>query len=242
MRDFLVRTGIDPSGVVVEGRSRSTYENAVECGKLLRARGLRRVILVTEASHMDRAVRCFRKQGIDAIPSACRYRATELNLSPLGWLHGQSAFISAQASDTSVYVVTRHGPRFVSILLPQPITSGFLSPDGRWIAFTAPASCTYCTLDIFDLQEHTLWNGPSGIARETSIVWSNDSRALVTELTNTLATVDPDSHNLSRYSQPAGLGSVWMHPLRATLGDTMLTLTDRTTGAVFPANKLAGSQ
>src|SRR4051794_2967670 len=30
MRDFLVRTGIDPSGVVVEGRSRSTYENAVE--------------------------------------------------------------------------------------------------------------------------------------------------------------------------------------------------------------------
>jgi uncharacterized SAM-binding protein YcdF (DUF218 family) len=28
---------------------------------------------VTDGSHLDRAVRCFRKQGIDPVPCGCRY-------------------------------------------------------------------------------------------------------------------------------------------------------------------------
>src|SRR5262249_58289118 len=67
-----------PEDVTTEEASRTTYENAVECSKLLGQRGVHKVVLVTEAVHMFRAERCFRKQGVEAVPSACNHRATEL--------------------------------------------------------------------------------------------------------------------------------------------------------------------
>jgi uncharacterized SAM-binding protein YcdF (DUF218 family) len=76
MKEFLVGLGVKDEDVIVEGRSRTTYENAVETGKILRARGYDTIVLVTDATHLPRAVRCFRKQGLIVIPSGCRYRAT----------------------------------------------------------------------------------------------------------------------------------------------------------------------
>jgi uncharacterized SAM-binding protein YcdF (DUF218 family) len=76
MRDFLVQLGVPASDVIVEDRSRTTWENAVESSKLLEARGIRKIVLVTDAAHLFRAVRCFRKQGLDVVGCGCRYRAT----------------------------------------------------------------------------------------------------------------------------------------------------------------------
>jgi uncharacterized SAM-binding protein YcdF (DUF218 family) len=76
MRDFLVQLGVSASDVIVEDRSRTTWENAVESQKLLDPRGIHRVVLITDAAHLFRAVRCFRKQGLDVVPCGCRYRAT----------------------------------------------------------------------------------------------------------------------------------------------------------------------
>jgi uncharacterized SAM-binding protein YcdF (DUF218 family) len=75
MRDCLVQRGVAPADLVVEAESRSTYENAVECRRLLEDRGIRKVVLVTEASHLRRAVGCFRRQGLEVVPCGCRYRA-----------------------------------------------------------------------------------------------------------------------------------------------------------------------
>jgi uncharacterized SAM-binding protein YcdF (DUF218 family) len=91
MRDFLLAMKINPSDILVEGRSRTTGENAAECSQVLRGLGIRKVILVTDAAHMHRAVRCFRKQGIEVIPSACRHRATQFNPSLLGFLPSATA-------------------------------------------------------------------------------------------------------------------------------------------------------
>jgi uncharacterized SAM-binding protein YcdF (DUF218 family) len=77
MRDFLVRMGVRESDVIVEPGSQTTYLSAVACHKLLEEQGLRKVVLVTEAVHMYRSLRCFRKQGIEAVPSACHHEATE---------------------------------------------------------------------------------------------------------------------------------------------------------------------
>jgi uncharacterized SAM-binding protein YcdF (DUF218 family) len=79
MRDFLVEMGVPASDVILEDRSRDTFENGVECARLLPERGIKRVILVTEAMHLARAVGVFRKQGIEPIPSGCNYRATEFD-------------------------------------------------------------------------------------------------------------------------------------------------------------------
>jgi uncharacterized SAM-binding protein YcdF (DUF218 family) len=73
MRDFLVRRGVKPEDLTVEKRSETTYENAVECAKILRERGVSHIMLVTDAKHLWRATLCFRRQGIEVAPSACNF-------------------------------------------------------------------------------------------------------------------------------------------------------------------------
>ena len=63
----------------VEGRSSNTYGNAVETAHLLMPKGMRRIVLVTEAFHMPRAVGCFRKQGFEVLPAAASYRTLQLH-------------------------------------------------------------------------------------------------------------------------------------------------------------------
>jgi uncharacterized SAM-binding protein YcdF (DUF218 family) len=81
MSEFLVRLGVDSRDLVVENRSRTTYENAVESGKLLAARGIHRIALVTTAAHLPRAAACFRRQGFDVFPCGCHYRANDFRWS-----------------------------------------------------------------------------------------------------------------------------------------------------------------
>jgi uncharacterized SAM-binding protein YcdF (DUF218 family) len=76
MRELLLEMGVPGADMVLETGSRNTSENAAESCRLLAARGARRVVLVTDASHMTRAVRCFEKQGVRPVPSPCNYRAT----------------------------------------------------------------------------------------------------------------------------------------------------------------------
>lgn len=82
MRDYLVEAGVPAGDILVEGRSQTTYENAVESAKLLHERGIQTVILVTDAVHMPRAVRVFRAQGLKVVPSACNHRATGFHFKP----------------------------------------------------------------------------------------------------------------------------------------------------------------
>lgn len=56
-----------------EARSRTTYENAVETGRLLGART--RIALVTSALHMPRAMAVFSRQGFHATPFPCGFLA-----------------------------------------------------------------------------------------------------------------------------------------------------------------------
>ena len=67
--ELLVEWGVDDDGIVVEGASRNTYENAKETKRILLERDINTVLLVTSAMHMRRALSTFRSAGIDAIPS-----------------------------------------------------------------------------------------------------------------------------------------------------------------------------
>jgi len=86
MRDFLVQLGVKPSDILVEDNSRSTYENAVESQKLLDKLGVTRIVLITDATHMPRAVRCFRRQGLEVIPAACNHHANYFQLKAYDFL------------------------------------------------------------------------------------------------------------------------------------------------------------
>jgi uncharacterized SAM-binding protein YcdF (DUF218 family) len=91
MRDSLVGLGVRPADVIVEDVSRTTYENAVECGRLLRQHRLTRVVLVTDAVDLYRAVLCFRKQGVEPVPSASWYRAGGFVWEPVTFLPSPGA-------------------------------------------------------------------------------------------------------------------------------------------------------
>lgn len=91
MRDFLVQLGVRESDVLVEDASRTTYENAVESVKVLKARGLHRALLVTDAVDLFRAARCFHKQGAEPIASASWYRAARLEGSWFDYLPSPAA-------------------------------------------------------------------------------------------------------------------------------------------------------
>jgi uncharacterized SAM-binding protein YcdF (DUF218 family) len=76
MRDFLVRLGVNASDVVIEDQASTTYESATETRRILERLQARQALLVTEAVHMPRSLRSFRKQGVDVVPAACHHRAT----------------------------------------------------------------------------------------------------------------------------------------------------------------------
>lgn len=73
MYTTLVGLGVASDDIVVEDKSTSTYENAVESKRILERLERRRIVLVTDASHMPRAAACFRHVGVEVIESPCRF-------------------------------------------------------------------------------------------------------------------------------------------------------------------------
>jgi uncharacterized SAM-binding protein YcdF (DUF218 family) len=73
-RELLREWGVPADRIVIEGESRNTYENALETKRLLEARGLRKVLLVTSARHMPRALGLFQGAAIDAVPAPTDFR------------------------------------------------------------------------------------------------------------------------------------------------------------------------
>src|SRR5688572_12031838 len=91
MKRELESEGVPSTMISTEEESRSTYENAALTADLLRQRGISRIALVTEAYHMLRSERSFRKQGLTVIPAPCNRRTLELQRSLAGFLPSAKA-------------------------------------------------------------------------------------------------------------------------------------------------------
>lgn len=86
MHDFLIGQGVRESDLLVEDRSRTTYENAACTGDLLSRRGIENIVVVTSASHMRRGEGCFRALGFKVTPSACDYHTAAFPWSLSGFV------------------------------------------------------------------------------------------------------------------------------------------------------------
>ncbi|WP_415771612.1 YdcF family protein [Pseudomonas sp. LB3P38] len=79
----------DDFGVAVrwqEGRSRTTRENAEFSAEVLLPEGIKRVVVVTQAWHMPRAVWSFKKAGFEVVPAPVGFLGVD-NARPLGgWM------------------------------------------------------------------------------------------------------------------------------------------------------------
>ncbi len=73
MSQIIETMGVSPSAVVEESSSRNTYENATAVKMILTNRKIHRILLVTSAFHMPRALALFRNLGIETIPAPCDF-------------------------------------------------------------------------------------------------------------------------------------------------------------------------
>lgn len=65
-RDAAIRCGVPETDVIALSKSRNTFENAVEFREFLSGQPEDdSLLLITSASHMPRALACFRKQGLE---------------------------------------------------------------------------------------------------------------------------------------------------------------------------------
>lgn len=71
----LEKWGIDQSRLVVEDRARNTRENAEFTKQIVDAHGFKRLLMITSAEHMPRALDCFHKVGLDPDTLPVDYRS-----------------------------------------------------------------------------------------------------------------------------------------------------------------------
>ncbi|MBK1702336.1 YdcF family protein [Thiococcus pfennigii] len=95
MRGLLTALGVPEEVQLSEDRSRNTRENALYSAELIRAQGFERVLLVTSALHMPRALATFRAVGIDAIPLPADFEVMPEPSHPLRWMPDAQALVDS---------------------------------------------------------------------------------------------------------------------------------------------------
>ena len=70
IRDIVIDEGISLDRIILDERSTSTLESAINCSEILTRSGWSSAIVVSDRFHLFRAVLLFRRLGINAIPSA----------------------------------------------------------------------------------------------------------------------------------------------------------------------------
>jgi len=106
--------GIAKDRIILEDRSRNTRENALYTKEIVKERGFERVLVLTSAFHMPRALDCFRAVDlpVDALPVDYRARVN----APVGfdvlprayWLHVTAA-MTRELFGRLVYRVQGYG-------------------------------------------------------------------------------------------------------------------------------------
>ena len=84
---FLTESGIPQDDILIDKKARNTYENALYSKEILEKHHLadRRIILITSAFHMNRAMACYQKQGIEAIGYPVDFRSSLMSWD-ISWL------------------------------------------------------------------------------------------------------------------------------------------------------------
>ncbi len=99
MAKLVEALGVPKTAIIEDPTSRNTYENAVNVQKILRARQINRVLLVTSAMHMPRSIAIFRKVGIEAIPAPTDFLVADGDLEGSSSLEAKLLSLPPEASN-----------------------------------------------------------------------------------------------------------------------------------------------
>lgn len=76
MKELLMAFGVPAEDIVLENRSRNTYENALYVREIADTQQFNQILLVTSGLHMPRSVAIFERQGFEVIPAPVDFLAT----------------------------------------------------------------------------------------------------------------------------------------------------------------------
>lgn len=72
-RELMVDLGVPSNDIIIEGRSRTTEENARFTKDIMGKNGYKKAVLITSATHMKRSKYIFEKYGVKVIPAPTGY-------------------------------------------------------------------------------------------------------------------------------------------------------------------------
>jgi uncharacterized SAM-binding protein YcdF (DUF218 family) len=112
--------GIAPSRVTLEGRSRTTAENAAFTKALVNPKPGERWLLVTSAAHMPRAVGCFRRVGFPVEAYPVDWRTPKSGVEPFSHSFADNLALTDNAMHEWLGLVSYRLTGRTSELFPAP--------------------------------------------------------------------------------------------------------------------------
>ena len=117
MADLMSLMDIPPQALWLQPASENTQEDAEFSAQMLKERGIQRVLLVTSAIHMPRAMALFRHQGIEAIPAPTDYTVTQAGLDNLASLEPQTLLVNLMPNASSLGLTTNALKEYFGLLV-----------------------------------------------------------------------------------------------------------------------------
>lgn len=84
-QDLFIETGVQNSDILLEDRSKNTYQNAQFTSSILKEKKFDKIFLVTSGFHMKRASLYFSHFGIYAVPVVSDYLGPIFSIIPIGY-------------------------------------------------------------------------------------------------------------------------------------------------------------
>lgn len=91
--------GVPAEAILQDRKSLNTFQNAIHVRQLLAPKDIRRILLVTSAMHMPRALAVFRRQGFDPVAAATDFLVAETELATVGNTTGERLLLLIPQSD-----------------------------------------------------------------------------------------------------------------------------------------------
>jgi len=96
MKRYLVQMGIHGKDIYMDTTSRNTYENAVAVKRICKKIKCRKIILITSAYHMKRAVFSFRHVGLtNIIPAPSDYKTNRSCYNLMSYMPSMGALLNS---------------------------------------------------------------------------------------------------------------------------------------------------
>jgi len=123
MAELLKLMGIPSESLWLQTESRNTYEDALFCARLLKTKGIQRILLVTSAWHMPRAVKLFQAQGLEVIPLSTDFTVTEAGWRQLKQGDFRSQILALLPSVDNLSLTTRIMKEYIGMFVNDTLLS-----------------------------------------------------------------------------------------------------------------------